>query len=439
MFTFLLAICLLSPLEETTSWPAFLGAGAHGVDASALPLTWTPTENVAWSQDIVGHGQSSPVVWENFVIVTTVVGDNKDTYFVLCFDVTSGEKLWQVELANSVPVKNSVYVSRAAPTPVADGQGVIALMESGDVIAIDYQGEIRWQRKLVDAFGPFENEFGLGASLCQTADHVFALLEHSGPSHLVALSKATGETVWQAERSPRSSWSSPAIVTVAGSPQIVVSSAGSLDGYQAASGKLLWSNQEVGGNTGTTPMDLGEGRFLVAASPGRTGENAQAAAQSNGMFQIVAAGDGFQVERRWLAEKATPSWASPIFHQGLAYWVNRTGVVYCFDAETGENVYTERTRQSCWATPFAAGDRIYLFGKDGLTTVLAAGREYQVLAENVLFNAEDLADAAADQEESTEERRRAAAMFSGPTVYGYAVAGDRFLIRIGQKLFAVSQ
>src|SRR6056297_2663566 len=166
MFTFLLAICLLSPLEETTSWPAFLGAGAHGVDASALPLTWTPTENVAWSQDIVGHGQSSPVVWENFVIVTTVVGDNKDTYFVLRFDVTSGEKLWQVELANSVPVKNSVYVSRAAPTPVADGQGVIALMESGDVIAIDYQGEIRWQRKLVDAFGLFENEFGLGASLC---------------------------------------------------------------------------------------------------------------------------------------------------------------------------------------------------------------------------------------------------------------------------------
>ena len=36
------------------------------------------------------------------------------------------------------------------------------------------------------------------------------------------------------------------------------------------------------------------------------------------------------------------------------------------------------------ASPISAGGRIYTFSEDGKTTVLEAGREFKVLAENVL-------------------------------------------------------
>lgn len=433
----LLLLAVIPAASTPTTWPSFLGEGAVA-GSQSLPLHWSPTESVEWQASLPGHGQSSPVVWGEYVFVTSVEGPKKDTYHILCMEVTSGEQLWQQSIVNSAPVDNSLYVSRAAPTPVVDAERVVALFESGDCVAYSHSGEPLWTRQLGKDFGPFVSEFGLGASPCQTAELVYVLLEHDGPSWLVALDKSTGETVWKAERSPRRSWSSPAIVNVAGAPQIVVSSAGSIDGYDPATGERLWTFADVGGNTGTTPIDCGDGKFLIGAAAGRGGENADGAKKSNGMMQVARTADGWQAQRLWIAEDAAPSWASPIVHQGLAYWINRVGVIHCFDAHSGEPVYVQRTKQSCWATPYAAGDRIYWFGKDGLVTVIAAGRTYRELAENQVWDVDKLApDTSLPTAESDEQRQRAAAMFSGPTLYGYAVAEGRFLVRIGNRLFSI--
>ncbi len=427
-------------IDTSSSWPAFLGAGASKARVEQLPLRWSPTENVAWRATLPGHGQSSPVIWGELVFLTSVEGPQKDTFYVVCLNLSSGKELWRKAIKNSAPVANSVYVSRAAPTPVVDATRIIAQFESGDCVAYSHDGNELWARSLGKEFGPLVAEFGLGASLCQTDSLVCVLLEHDGPSCLVALDKNSGATTWKVDRTPRRSWSSPALVTVADQPQVVVSSAGSVDGYDATTGKLLWSFKEVGGNTGTTPIDCGEGRILVAASAGRQGENAEDAKKSNCLLQITREGETWKAERKWVAAEATPSWASPILHDGLAYWVNRVGVIYCFDAASGETVFRERTKQSCWATPYAVGDRIYFFGKDGLTTVIAAGREFKVLSENQLWNAEDLKpEGTAPASESTGERSQAAAMFSGPTLYGYAMANSRFVIRIGNQAFCVAQ
>lgn len=433
-------LCLLAfaPVVPD-SWPAFLGAGASAAKVEQLPMKWSPTENIAWRATLPGHGQSSPVIWGDRVFLTSVEGPQKDTFHSVCLDLASGKELWRKSVKNSAPVANSVYVSRAAPTPVVDATRVIAQFESGDCVAYSHDGKEFWNRSLGTELGPLVAEFGLAASPCQSEKFIYVLLEHDGPSYLVALDKNSGATAWKAERTPRRSWSSPAIITVAGDPQVVVSSAGSVDGYNSANGELLWSFKDVGGNTGTTPIDCGEGRFFVAASAGRQGENTESAKKSNCMLQVTRDGNAWKVDRKWIADEATPSWASPILHNGLAYWINRVGVIYCFDAATGATVYRERSKQSCWATPYAVGDRIYWFGKDGLTTVTAAGREFKVLAENQLWSPDDLKpEVAAPASESTEERRSAAAMFSGPTLYGYAVASDRFVVRIGNQVFCVA-
>ncbi|MCA9133853.1 MAG: PQQ-binding-like beta-propeller repeat protein [Planctomycetales bacterium] len=321
-----------------------------------------------------------------------------------------------------------------------DAQRVIVFFESGDCVAYSHSGEELWSRQLSSQYGPFVAEFGLGASPCQTSAHVFVLLEHDGPSYLLALDKGNGEVAWAAERTPRRSWSSPAIIQVMGQPQVVVSSAGSIDGYDPQSGELLWTFSDVGGNTGTTPIDCGQGRFLVGASAGRNGQSAAEAKRSNGMLQVERTAEGWHARRLWVAEDVSPSWASPIVYQGFAYWVNRAGVIFCFDAQTGEQVYAQRSKQPCWATPLASQERLYFFGKSGLVTVIAAGREFNKLAENQIWDEGQLppeAPLAAD--EVTEERRRAAANFRAPTLYGYAVANGRLVARVGNQLFCIAQ
>lgn len=409
-----------------------------GVSGENIPSSWQPEKNMLWKATLPAHGQSSPVVWGDRLFVTSVEGPKKEKYFVTAVDIRNGGTLWQQELDNSVPYENSLYVSRAAPTPVVDGDRLITFFESGDLIAWSHDGQQLWRRDLSKDYGPFEAKFGLGASPCQTQQHVFVLLEHEGPSCLLAIDKKTGSTVWKADRKPRQSWSSPAIVQVEGKAQVVVSSLGPIDGYDPTTGELLWTLDDVGGNTGATPIDSGDGTFLIGASAGRQGENAEAAKKSNGLVKVKRQGEKFVAEKLWVNPEVSLTWASPIVHQGLAYWVNRAGVVYCLDGTTGETLYTQRTKQSCWATPLAVGDRIYWFGKDGLCTVMSAGRKAEIISENPLWQEGDLvADTLPTKQESTAERQAAAGMFSGPTVYGYAVAKDRLIVRIGKQLFCI--
>lgn len=438
MWLFLVTV-LFFPSEEIEAWPGFLGPSSETLDAEDLPLRWGANEGIRWMSEIPGHGQSSPVVWGDKIFVSSVEGELKDVYHITCFNRITGEMNWTRALPNSVPVKNSYYVSRSAPTPVVDGSQLICFFESGDMIALAHDGTELWRRDLAKEYGPFDAEFGLGASPCQNADSVFVLIEHDGPSFLLALDKKSGKTIWKTQRKPTRSWSSPAMVSVDGKPHVVVSSGGGVDGYDPVTGDSLWGLEDIGGNTGCTPIDCANGRFLVGAAPGRNGENAGSAANSNCMIQIEWDGNKFVPRKLWVAEGAVPTWASPIFHNGLAYWVNRSGVVYCFDGTSGERVFAERTKQSCWATPFAVGDRIYFFGKDGMTTVIRAGRDFEILAENETWVIDELPKETPLGEEETEERRQASALFSKPTLYGYAVTRDSFIMRVGNALICLGK
>jgi outer membrane protein assembly factor BamB len=92
------------------AWPGFQGPPAEGLRAETLPLTWTPTENVAWIARVPGYGQSSPVIWNERLFVTSISGPMKDMCHVCAFDLRTGTKLWQHDLAAATKVENSGYL-----------------------------------------------------------------------------------------------------------------------------------------------------------------------------------------------------------------------------------------------------------------------------------------------------------------------------------------
>jgi outer membrane protein assembly factor BamB len=381
------------------------------------------------------------VIYDNKVFLTTVEGLQKEKLHVLCYSLNTGEKLWDAVISSTNPEKNSYYISRAAPTPVVDAHGVYAYFESGDVIACDLDGKVLWQQSLAKDYGKPENEFGLSASPVQTDANIVILIDDAGPSYLVALNKQTGAVSWKTDRTSRKSWSSPAIMNIGGAPQIVCSSDGSVDGYDPATGKLLWTYAEISGNTGTTPLPVGDGLFLISAGLGRETTNVENAKKSNGLMKVTKEGDQWKADMVWRTTEATTSWASPIVHQGLAYWINRAGVIFCFDVETGEKVYSQRIKQGGWATPFAVGDHVYVFGKDGVTTVLAAGKEFKVLAENQLWTPENPPkDTILEGLVETDPQKLAgAAIFANPIQYGVAIVNNHIIIRTGTMVFCINK
>jgi outer membrane protein assembly factor BamB len=148
MFTPSLMLSLGILVASPGNWPGFLDARQASIDEHSIPVEWGPEQGIAWRWTTAGYGQSSPVIWADRAYLTSVEGPLKDHLIISAIELNAGELLWQQRFPTSDPVESGTFVSRAAPTPVVDDAGVYCFFESGDVIALDHDGELRWHRSL---------------------------------------------------------------------------------------------------------------------------------------------------------------------------------------------------------------------------------------------------------------------------------------------------
>lgn len=442
--TYSLATCMglsllsMASANATEAWTEFRNGGNTSIEAQGLPVTWSPDEGIAWKIELPGYGQSSPVIWKDVVYLTSIQGDDKEQCFLVAIEMASGDVLWQREYPATVRLKNAEMVSRAAPTPVIDANGIYVLFESGDLHAISHDGSSQWLKSLFEDAGSYKNNHGYAASLTQMDHAVIVLVDHTGPSYLLALNKQTGEEVWKTERTSRTSWSSPCVTQFGDQVQVIVSSGGTVDGYDARTGNQLWSCSGLNGNTIPSATPVGD-LIFVGASQARGGAS-EAAAASNCCVKITPGGDApYQVV--WKAEKALCSYVSPLAHRGYVYYVNSVGVLYCLEAATGRQCYAERIDGACWAQPVAVGDLIYFFTKKGVTSVVKAGSEFEQVASNRLWTEEApprraVEEAAPGGEGGAEAQPRSREQMD-PIIYAVAAVDRAFVIRLGTHLYRV--
>lgn len=343
------------------------------------------------------------------------------------FDLTAGSKLWQHDLDAATQGENSNYISKAAPSPVVDASGIVCFFEGGNLLSLTHDGQVRWQRNLVTEFGPIESRHGLSASLEQSDDRVFVWVERQKEPYILAVEKSSGRDLWKAAGLGVTSWASPRLVPVRDGAHLVLSGIGVLAGIDPATGKSLWKMEDIKGNSTPTPVPAGEGRFLIGATVGRGEADSGKAAESNGLIAIRQNDEGgFRAEFVWKAKRATSSFGSPAAHQGHAYFVNATGVLFCLDLETGEERFSNRLADSIWATPLPIGDRICFFGKGGTVSIVSAGANFEKLAENATWEA------------TAAPAEGAARSFGGPVLYAAAYANDRLILRRGDTLYCIA-
>ncbi|MFN6398940.1 MAG: PQQ-binding-like beta-propeller repeat protein [Planctomycetota bacterium] len=419
-----LGLVLAGQSVAEDQWSGFQNSGRLIV--SELPDAWDAQgKNVAWKAELLGYGQSTPVVYGDQVYVTSTSGPNKENCHVTAYALLDGSKRWQKDFQNPSPEPSNSYVSRAAPTPVVDSQGLVVSFEGGLLIGLAFDGKLRWEKNLVDLYGPIKARHGLASSLEQDSNNVYVWVEREQEPYVLALNKASGDVVWKSAGVGATSWSSPRLLTVAGKPQLLCSSSGKIAGYDTATGSKLWEFTDLANNTTCTPIPVADGKFLIGASDGRGEQSSGKTAASNGLIQIKPIGDGkFDIDYVWRAEKATCSFGSPIVAADKVWIVNRTGVLYQLDLATGNQISAERVSAgSVWATPLATQDKLYLFGQKGTTSIVE------------LATAKEIATCLTWEDA---EQAPAAAM-GGPVLYAALGVNNTLLIRRGDLLVAIRQ
>jgi len=89
-------------------------------------------------------------------------------------------------------------------------------------------------------------------------------------------------------------------------------------------------------------------------------------------------------EIAWENNKNAPKMCSPLLHDGLLYYVDDGGILSAVDTQTGEAVYRERLGGKFSSSPILAGDKILIGSREGVVSLVKAGRSFQLLSQNTL-------------------------------------------------------
>jgi len=412
LFLVLLPSADSSPAGE--DWPQFRGPDGQGrSEAKGLPLKWSPTENVVWKTPIHDRGWSSPVVWKDQVWVTTATEDGH-RMFAASVDRRSGAIVHDVKVFDTPEPEHVAPInSYASPTPVIEAGRVYVHYGTYGTACLDTgTGKILWTRRDLNC----DHHEGPGSSPILHGDFLIVHVDGRDVQYVIALEKASGKTAWKTVRSidyspygthARKAFSTPTVIpTNPGSSserlQMLSVGAKAIWGYDPATGEELWKIRHRGWSATCRPV-FGGGLVFVAIDY-----------EIPELWAVRPGGRGDVTDSHiaWKLTRDAPGQPSFLVVDDLLYIVSDPGVASCIEAKTGAVVWRERLGGMYSASPFHAEGRLYFFNRRGKATVLAAGREFKVLATNDL-----------DEE-----------MMASP-----AVAGKALFIRTEKNLYRIEE
>jgi outer membrane protein assembly factor BamB len=371
-FALLLGAPCAARAQTVGDWPSWRGPQGNGHSSeSGLPIHWN-AKSVHWKTALPGQGQSSPAIWGNRIFLTSAL-ENGRKRIVLCVDRLKGGILWQQEAWSGDPEKSHAMNGWASATCATDGERVIAFFGKGGLHCYTVEGKLLWSRDL----GAFAGAWGTSACPILVGDLVIQNCDALKDAFLVALDKRTGKTVWKTPRAvpEKGGWSTPVLVTTAQRKELVLNGETAVCAYDPETGKQLWSCKSFSGR-GEPTVTMDQARVYVVN--GLAGD-----------IYAVRTGGAGNVTKSHLAwhtpRKGGRDQPSPILVGKYLVVATMKGLTTCYDCDTGKELWKERLRGNAYtASPIAAGGLVYFLSEAGETSVLEAGPQYKVIAENSL-------------------------------------------------------
>lgn len=302
-------------------WVAFRGVDHEGVvrgvtitpdwDSNPPRQVWRRRVGPAWSSLVVVGDR----------LFTQEQRDDKEA--VVCYDAATGKQLWLHEDAARFWEAVSGAGPRATPT-FADGR-LFTLGATGILNCLDAaSGKRHWSRDVTKDAGTKAPGWGFSGSPLVAGGKV-VVYGGEGEKNLLAYRVEDGEPAWSADVG-KGSYSSPQLVTLGGTPQVLMLADQGLVSVDPASGEVLWRH---GANMAGAPRSvqahvLGD-KQVVAGTVNVTGVT---------RFDVTREGGGWKTAERWTTNEMKPEFPDFVVYQGHAYGFD-AGIFCCIELESG--------------------------------------------------------------------------------------------------------
>jgi outer membrane protein assembly factor BamB len=354
-FSFAMLVVMCTTDARAQEWTQWRGPNRDGVVKNfASPVTWPKGLVNKWKVP-VGGGYSSPVVSGSKVYLHTRQDENE---VVSCFDLKSGKTLWSKSYP--APFSKNQYAIQMGKGPnstpvVYEGKlytlGVTAVFSCFDAES----GELKWRKD-------FSTQLDTSKLFCGTAMSPVIekglVIIHIGDDRkgsVKAFDARTGEPKWEWQ-GDGPGYSSPIVVELEGTRQVITLTDKSVVGIAADNGRLLWSmpfpdewNENI-----VTPV-LYQKTLIVSGV--RKGTMA---------IEAVKGKDGWSARQVWNNPQVAMYMSSPVLDGDYLYGMSslRKGQYFCLNAKTGALVWATEGREGRTASVLAAGDSLLFLTED---------------------------------------------------------------------------
>jgi len=301
---------------------------------------------------------------------------------VQCYDQATGTRIWDTELFRPEQLEPIHHTNTyASPTPViAAGKVYVHFGTYGTGCVDTATGEVLWKNATLNV----DHQNGPGSSPTLWNDLLIIHFDGTDKQFIAALHASSGDVAWQTPRSGQmnpkpemqKAYCTPTIVETVRGPELISPAADWVYGYDPATGKELWKAAygELGFSTVPKPV-LGHGLAFICTSFMRSR-----------LLAVRYGGEGDVTGSNivWSTDSQIPKKPSLILVGDELFACNDTGIISCFEAQTGKEIWRERVGGNFSASPIYANGLIYFFSEEGKTTVIRASKQFEVVAVNEL-------------------------------------------------------
>jgi outer membrane protein assembly factor BamB len=401
---------------------------------TGLPGDWDVKtgKNVKWWADVGSQAYAGPVILGGKVFVGTNNDGlrnpklTKDRGVVMAFETAKGEFLWQMT-HEKLPAGrvNDWPQQGVCSTPFVEGNRLWYTSNRATLVSLDTEGfrdnendgatgekeatpidgDVVWEYDMIKELDVFPHNLAVSSPL--VVDGVLFATTGNGvdeghiniPSpdapSFVAMDAATGKLLWENNQPGKAifhgTWSNPTYAVVKGRAQVIFPGGdGWIYSFEPKKGTLLWKfnanppgSKYILGGRGTaneviaTPVVWEDKVYFGVGQDPEHGEG-------TGNFWVVDASlDGDITGKGVVWHRGGKDFHRTIstvaIADGIVYAADLSGFLYALDARTGQLHWKHDMLAAVWGSPFVADGRVYLGDEDGDLEVLQAGKAMKVL------------------------------------------------------------
>lgn len=357
-------------VDGPAEWPGFRGPNRDSVVRNVrINTDWAASPPVQMWRRPVGPGWSSFSVRGDLLYTQEQRGDEE---MVSCYRVSTGEPVWR----HADPVRFYESNGGAGPrsTPTIDKDRVYSMGATGILNALDARtGKKIWSHETSKETSREVPFWGISSSPLVVDDVVIV----SVGGTLAGYDAASGKHVWTGPLHG-GSYSSPHLVTLDGVTQVVILSAPGVVSVNPADGKLLWEHKYEGGAI-IQPAVTEDGDILINAMSAMGGAGTRRLAVKRGA-------NGWTPEERWTTNGMKPYFNDYVVHKGHVYGFDNN-ILACIDLADGKRKWKGGRYGNGQMLLLADQDLLLITSEEGeLALVSATTDQYREIAKIPLFD-----------------------------------------------------